>query len=90
MPTDACRIVYECTGCGIVLRPKAGDCCVFCSWLNAVPADAGKALRQNGRLSLLFMMVGFLCRRTLKRRYIGKFTELDAAQRGRSIAQPLV
>ena len=32
MPTDACRIVYECAGCGALLRPKAGDCCVFCSY----------------------------------------------------------
>ncbi|HMF25620.1 MAG TPA: GDCCVxC domain-containing (seleno)protein [Pseudolabrys sp.] len=32
MPVDACQIVYECTGCGIKLRPKAGDCCVFCSY----------------------------------------------------------
>ena len=32
MPLDACQIVYECTGCGIKLRPKTGDCCVFCSY----------------------------------------------------------
>jgi hypothetical protein len=32
MPRAACRIVYQCTGCGAVLRPKAGDCCVFCSY----------------------------------------------------------
>jgi hypothetical protein len=32
MPTDACRILYTCTGCGIELQPKPGDCCVFCSW----------------------------------------------------------
>ena len=30
MPTDACRFFYTCTGCGAMLRPKAGDCCVFC------------------------------------------------------------
>jgi hypothetical protein len=29
MPIDACQIVYECTGCGVTLRPKSGDCCVF-------------------------------------------------------------
>ncbi|TFZ04546.1 GDCCVxC domain-containing (seleno)protein [Ramlibacter rhizophilus] len=22
---------YECEGCRTVLKPKAGDCCVFCS-----------------------------------------------------------
>jgi hypothetical protein len=32
MPTDACQFYYECTGCKALLRPKAGDCCVFCSY----------------------------------------------------------
>ncbi|RVK65788.1 GDCCVxC domain-containing (seleno)protein [Sinorhizobium meliloti] len=32
MPTDACQFFYDCTGCGAVLRPKDGDCCVFCSY----------------------------------------------------------
>ena len=32
MPTDACLYFYECTGCGTLLRPKRGDCCVFCSY----------------------------------------------------------
>jgi len=32
MPTDACRVFYECTSCNTPLRPKAGDCCVFCSY----------------------------------------------------------
>jgi hypothetical protein len=32
MPTDACRYFHECTGCGKLLRPKPGDCCVFCSY----------------------------------------------------------
>jgi hypothetical protein len=32
MPTDACQFFYECSGCGAVLRPKPGDCCVFCSY----------------------------------------------------------
>ncbi len=32
MPTDACQFFYECTGCKAVLRPRAGDCCVFCSY----------------------------------------------------------
>src|SRR6516165_2179752 len=32
MPVDACQIVYECIGCVVQLRPKAGDCCVFCSY----------------------------------------------------------
>lgn len=32
MPTDACQWFYECENCKAVLRPKAGDCCVFCSF----------------------------------------------------------
>jgi hypothetical protein len=32
MPTDACQWFYECEECKVVLRPKAGDCCVFCSF----------------------------------------------------------
>jgi hypothetical protein len=32
MPTDACQFYYECTGCKSLLRPKPGDCCVFCSY----------------------------------------------------------
>ena len=32
MPTDSCQYFYECAGCKTLLRPKAGDCCVFCSY----------------------------------------------------------
>jgi len=32
MPTDACQYFYECHGCRKLLRPKVGDCCVFCSF----------------------------------------------------------
>jgi hypothetical protein len=32
MPTDACIYFYDCAGCGAVLKPKPGDCCVFCSY----------------------------------------------------------
>ncbi len=31
MPATACVHFYECTGCGHLLRPNPGDCCVFCS-----------------------------------------------------------
>jgi hypothetical protein len=34
MPQDACQYFYECRGCGAVLKPKQGDCCVFCSYGN--------------------------------------------------------
>ncbi len=32
MPTESCQFFYECSGCGTVLRPEPGDCCVFCSY----------------------------------------------------------
>ncbi len=32
MPTDACQYFYECGHCGALLKPKPGDCCVFCSY----------------------------------------------------------
>ena len=32
MPTDACQFFYDCMGCGERLKPKPGDCCVFCSY----------------------------------------------------------
>jgi hypothetical protein len=32
MPTDACQYFYECPACAAILKPKPGDCCVFCSF----------------------------------------------------------
>jgi hypothetical protein len=32
MPTDACQYFYECENCKQVLKPKIGDCCVYCSY----------------------------------------------------------
>ena len=32
MPVDACQFFYECAGCKKLLRPRPGDCCVFCSY----------------------------------------------------------
>ena len=32
MPTGACLFFWNCLGCGARLKPKAGDCCVFCSY----------------------------------------------------------
>jgi hypothetical protein len=31
MPTNACQHFYRCHGCGTLLKPLLGDCCVFCS-----------------------------------------------------------
>jgi hypothetical protein len=32
MPMDACQFFYDCKGCGALLRPEPGYCCVFCSY----------------------------------------------------------
>jgi len=32
IPQDACLYFYECTCCHAILRPRPGDCCVFCSY----------------------------------------------------------
>jgi len=32
MPSDACQYFYQCTNCRNVIRPKEGDCCVYCSY----------------------------------------------------------
>ena len=47
MPTDACQFFYVCTGCGTKLRPKAGDCCVFCSY-GSVPCPPIQVERSGG------------------------------------------
>jgi hypothetical protein len=44
MPTDACQFFYECTDCGTKLKPKPGDCCVFCSY-GSVPCPPFQAER---------------------------------------------
>jgi hypothetical protein len=48
MPTDACQFFYKCTGCGVRLRPKQGDCCVFCSY-GSVPCPPVQAERSGER-----------------------------------------
>jgi len=32
MPADSCRFFHECVRCHALMRPKTGDCCVFCSY----------------------------------------------------------
>lgn len=44
MPTDQCRFFYECRNCHAVLRPKAGDCCVYCSFADK-PCPSVQQLR---------------------------------------------
>lgn len=50
MPADACQFFYECPACHEVLRPKAGDCCVFCSYADQrcpPMQESGNGLRPN-------------------------------------------
>jgi hypothetical protein len=32
MPTNACMFFFDCPACKARLKPRAGDCCVFCSY----------------------------------------------------------
>lgn len=45
MPTDACQWFYECEKCNTLLKPLAGDCCVYCSYgtVKCPPIQAGNA-----------------------------------------------
>jgi len=35
MPEDSCQYFYDCENCKTVLKPKPGDCCVYCSYGDA-------------------------------------------------------
>jgi hypothetical protein len=50
MPTNACQWFYDCRGCGAVLKPRPGDCCVFCSYgsVPCPPVQAGVDCCVNG------------------------------------------
>ena len=45
MPVDACQFFYDCKGCGRRLKPRHGDCCVYCSY-GSVPCPP---VQENGR-----------------------------------------
>jgi len=34
MPTNYCQYFWECPHCKNNLKPKKGDCCVYCSYSN--------------------------------------------------------
>ena len=48
MPRDACQFFYDCKGCSALLRPRPGDCCVFCSY-GDVPCPPVQIARAEGR-----------------------------------------
>ena len=45
MAVEACQFFYNCKGCGTRLRPRADDCCVFCSF-GTTPCPT---VQMNGR-----------------------------------------
>ena len=47
MPTDSCQWFYDCEGCGAVLKPKPGNCCVFCSY-GTIPCPPAQATGSDG------------------------------------------
>lgn len=36
MPVDACQYFWKCPSCDQTIRPKEGDCCVYCSYGDTV------------------------------------------------------
>ena len=50
MPTDACQYIYVCSKCGCQMKPKKGDCCVFCTY-GDVPCPPIQVERQGGDIS---------------------------------------
>ena len=50
MPTAACQFFYDCKGCKIVLRPNAGDCCVYCSF-GTVPCPPIQEAQASGAIA---------------------------------------
>src|SRR5262249_54720763 len=47
MPTDACQFFYNCASCHVQLKPKTGDCCVFCSYGDVPCPPVQEALEKN-------------------------------------------
>ena len=45
MPSTFCQYFLECTNCKTVIKAKAGDCCVFCSYgdINCPPIQKNSA-----------------------------------------------
>jgi hypothetical protein len=47
MPAEACQWFYECPACKTLLKPKPGDCCVFCSY-GSVPCPPVQQAQARG------------------------------------------
>jgi hypothetical protein len=46
MPTESCQFFYECHKCKALIKPVAGDCCVYCSYgsFQCPPVQMGNSL----------------------------------------------
>ncbi|MCL6097759.1 MAG: hypothetical protein M1391_04205 [Bacteroidetes bacterium] len=49
MPENACQHFYVCESCNKVLKPKEGDCCVFCSYgtVKCPPQQAAEPFKKG-------------------------------------------
>ncbi|BAZ93574.1 phosphomannomutase [Thiohalobacter thiocyanaticus] len=50
MPDNYCLWYHECSGCAALLRPRPGDCCLFCSYgtVPCPPIQAGDGCCSGG------------------------------------------
>lgn len=71
MPADTCQYFYECIGCATLLRPKPGDCCVFCSY-GSVPCPPIQAANGSS-----------LCCQSEERRVVAEIRPALNARTGR-------
>ena len=49
MPTDACQYIYHCKQCGAQMKPKTGDCCVYCSYGDVPCPPIQEELKGQGK-----------------------------------------
>ena len=61
MPTNACQFFYECENCKTVLKPKEGDCCVYCSYgtVACPPIQENKSCCQKAANYINYLLVLF-------------------------------
>lgn len=84
MPTDACQFFYACEQCKALLRPKAGDCCVFFSFGSVkcppVRCSGGAAAERQTDDGRLFALLGRarMCFHPAARIPFGEATMQDA------------
>lgn len=50
MPVDACQHFYKCQKYGEMLKPKEGDCCVFCSYADTKYPPKQKESMKGGEV----------------------------------------